>query len=329
MIVSLIWDFVKTMSIQKELIKDRLMPLIKDELILNHPEFKTKYLQYCKLTPFFLACDYALPPKQKLSHQERLRLTLLAFLSPLIDDLTEDEVKTNIHSIDPNEELVKASKIDTMKGLILNGSLNSKEILESGTKIIEVQKEAEIYQSKQSPGIDVIKELTAKKGAESMLIYRLIIDVKVQSSELEFLNLLGELIQLMDDYFDVYLDKVSGIKTVPNYCLDLKVEHNLLIDKINNLFSLFQDLNFDESKKKKFSTKIFLLLSRAVVSSKYLTDTFYNKNSMSIYEIDKPRKMFITDMEKYHNFTYYLKLYYSSKNEKWVFKIPPHFKYDV
>lgn len=66
------------------------------------------------------------------------------------------------------------------------------------------------------PGLsnEVIKDITIRKGAESLLFYRTAFEHPMRKGEEKMLYCLGGLMQLSNDIFDVYKDKQNGVSTL-------------------------------------------------------------------------------------------------------------------
>ena len=66
------------------------------------------------------------------------------------------------------------------------------------------------------PGLsnDVIKDITIRKGAESLLFYRTAFEHPMRKGEEKMLYCLGGLMQLSNDIFDVYKDHQNGVNTL-------------------------------------------------------------------------------------------------------------------
>ncbi len=66
------------------------------------------------------------------------------------------------------------------------------------------------------PGLsnEVIKDITIRKGAESLLYYRTAFEHPMRKGEEKMLYCLGGLMQLSNDIFDVYKDKQNGVSTL-------------------------------------------------------------------------------------------------------------------
>ena len=73
-----------------------------------------------------------------------------------------------------------------------------------------------LSKQQDAPGLsyEVIKDITIRKGAESLLYYRTAFEHPMRNGEEKMLYSLGGLMQLSNDIFDVYKDYQSGVNTL-------------------------------------------------------------------------------------------------------------------
>ena len=87
--------------------------------------------------------------------------------------------------------------------------------------------------------------LTAEKGACSVLLFRLLLDHPLADAERRALSELGSLIQLADDMFDLWFDRLNGTVTLPTLLLeknDLKQLQDLLERQVSGTVRAFRQL---------------------------------------------------------------------------------------
>jgi hypothetical protein len=77
-------------------------------------------------------------------------------------------------------------------------------------------------QSKAGLSYEVIKDITLRKGAESLLYYRTAFEHPFKKGEEKMLYCLGGLMQLSNDIFDVYKDHKNGISTLVTTATKIK-----------------------------------------------------------------------------------------------------------
>ncbi len=73
-----------------------------------------------------------------------------------------------------------------------------------------------LSKQQDAPGLsyEVIKDITMRKGAESLLYYRTAFDHPMRNGEEKMLYCLGGLMQLSNDIFDIYKDYKAGVSTL-------------------------------------------------------------------------------------------------------------------
>jgi|CXWJ01.1.fsa_nt_gi hypothetical protein len=77
-------------------------------------------------------------------------------------------------------------------------------------------------QSKLQLSNEVLKDITIRKGAESLLYYRTAFEHPMKKGEEKMLYALGGLMQLSNDIFDVYKDHKNGISTLVTTATKIK-----------------------------------------------------------------------------------------------------------
>src|ERR1039458_3502627 len=93
------------------------------------------------------------------------------------------------------------------------------------------------------PGIthERMKDITIRKGAESVLLYRSVFDFHMSNAEEKMLYSLGGLMQLSNDIFDVYKDHKQGIKTL--------VTSARKINELRALFTTILESGIEKAKQ--------------------------------------------------------------------------------
>ena len=73
-----------------------------------------------------------------------------------------------------------------------------------------------LSKQQDAPGLsyEVMKDITIRKGAESLLYYRTAFEHPLKNGEEKMLYCLGGLMQLSNDIFDVYKDQKAGVGTL-------------------------------------------------------------------------------------------------------------------
>jgi hypothetical protein len=81
-----------------------------------------------------------------------------------------------------------------------------------------------LSKQQDQPGLaaDIMKDITIRKGAESLLYYRTAFDHPLKNGEEKMLFVLGGLMQLSNDIFDVYKDREAGVNTLVTTAASIK-----------------------------------------------------------------------------------------------------------
>lgn len=87
--------------------------------------------------------------------------------------------------------------------------------------------------SKKGSGYEEIKDITLRKGAESLLFYRSAFSTPLKRGEEKMLYSLGALIQLSHDIFDVYADQQNGMHTLLTTTKKIKEIRVLFLSLLN------------------------------------------------------------------------------------------------
>lgn len=164
------------------------------------------------------------------------------------------------------------------------------------------------------PGLsqEVIKDITIRKGAESLLYYRTAFEHPIQKAEEKMLYSLGGLMQLSNDIFDVYNDHQSGVNTMITTATkikDLRLQYTALLQ-------IGKDAAFKSGYSKKNVRKFLGMLYIGIFSRCYVClDQMQKieKRTAGIFDLTKySRRDLICDMDTFMNkmssLKYHLKL---------------------
>lgn len=153
------------------------------------------------------------------------------------------------------------------------------------------------------PGLsyEVIKDITIRKGGESLLYYRTAFEHPMKKDEAKMLYNLGGLMQLSNDIFDVYTDFINGVSTL--------VSTTTKINELQFLYGALLRLGIDAAYRSgypKRNIKKFLgLLSMGIFSRCFVClDQLKNleKRSGDMFTLKTySRKDLICDMDTVYN----------------------------
>lgn len=145
--------------------------------------------------------------------------------------------------------------------------------------------------------LNEIRKITYDKGGYSIALSRSILQHSYASGEAEAVYILGKLIQLTDDIFDVrrdYLDKVDTLITKTRDIIPIQKEY---IQLINDNFQAFHSLGYKPRNYLVFCMQIMFVTSRGLVALDQLVEA--QKRLGGVFNIEKmTREELVCDMEK-------------------------------
>ncbi len=167
-------------------------------------------------------------------------------------------------------------------------------------------------QDKPDLSYEVIKDITIRKGAESLLYYRTAFDHPLKTGEEKMLYCLGGLMQLSNDIFDVYKDQQNGVSTLITTATKIKELRFLY----SSLLQIGTDAAYRSGYPKKNINKFLGIISIGIFSRSYVCLDQLEKNekrSGNIFSIKLyKRKDLICDMDtavnKWKSLRYHMKL---------------------
>ena len=165
--------------------------------------------------------------------------------------------------------------------------------------MIKVGQFQEESKKQEDPTIteEEVRRITYEKGGYSVALSRSILAHAYPKGEREAVYLLGCLIQLTDDIFDVRRDFLSQTITLPTGTKDIRLirkEYDQLMEKC---FAAFRALPYPEKNQDRFIIQIKLIVSRGLVCFDQLERV--QQQHSGIFEISKyTRQELVCDMEK-------------------------------
>ena len=172
-----------------------------------------------------------------MTNKERMASTCQGAMTGLFDDFFDEErlSENAVEDLIRNPDLFKANTVNENLFLhfyktALNNTLQPALMQDHLYKVYTAQL---LSKEQVLTGLagERLKEITIRKGAESVLFYRSVFDNPLHNAEEKMLFSLGGLMQLSNDIFDVYKDHKQGIKTLVTTAR-----------KINDLRSLFNSI---------------------------------------------------------------------------------------
>ena len=299
---------ISNINRQKKFIRENIGHLLSDakkatDGSLNDNDFKKITGYYGLAVPAILGEAFCALRGKEMTNKERMGSTCLGAMTGLFDDFFDEErlSENAVEDLIRNPDLFKSNTINENLFLhfyktALNNTLQPMVMQDHLYKVYLAQ-----LRSKEQvmPGLthERLKDITIRKGAESVLFYRSVFDFLMSNAEEKMLYSLGGLMQLSNDIFDVYKDHKQGIKT-------LVTSARKIID-LRALFTTILESGIEEAKQvdypfkniRKFLGIISLgIFSRCYVCLDQLEKTemnYGNEFDPKLYE----RKDLICDMD--------------------------------
>ncbi|MBL7701344.1 MAG: hypothetical protein JNM14_03795 [Ferruginibacter sp.] len=275
-------------------------------------EQKKKVLNYYGLfITSFLCSSYTRLRGRTLTDAERKRATLFGILTPVGDDLF-DEDKLDIESIrtithnpqDYAPTTFSAKVAKEIQSFLLNDVPHKKEYLQAAKNVLDIQ----IQTARQTdPAISIgeLEHITYTKGAVSVIIYHQCLDEAADEQMKQALFCIGSLYQLGNDIFDLYKDVRDNIYTLVNTCDDFAKLRTQFLARVRLQNQKIRRLPFPKREKKDFCFVMNTINARSLVALDQLVK-MQKKAGGKINWWQLQRKDMIVDMEKPRNFLKWL-----------------------
>jgi len=206
---------------QKNFIKKNISPLLADNdgsLDKNDLEKISKY--YGLAVPAVLGEAFCTLRGEPMTAKERLASTCQGAMTGLGDDffdkqrLSEQGVKDFIEK--PEQFPGNTASEKLFLHFYKTALANAPQPAQMQQQIFKVFHAQLLSKQQDVPGLsyEVMKDITIRKGAESLLYYRTAFDHPLKNGEEKMLYCLGGLMQLSNDIFDVYKDREAGVNTL-------------------------------------------------------------------------------------------------------------------
>ena len=314
--ISIILRVYREIKFQKHYNKVFLLPYLQQLEIKYAGKFKDEQKQkilnyYGLFITSFLCSSYKKLQGNKLSDAERKRATLFGILTPVGDDLF-DEDKLDIESIQTitfNPESYTATTFSAqvakeIQTFLLQDVPHKQAYLQAAKNVLEIQIET-VKQTNPAISTQEMEYITHNKGAASVIIYHQCLDEVADEKMQEILFLIGSLYQLGNDIFDLYKDIRDGIYTLINTCDDYAAFRSSFLQRIQLQNRKIMELPYPEKNKKEFCFVMNTINARSVVALDQFVQ-MQNKAGKKINWQKMERKDMIVDMEKPRNFLKWL-----------------------
>jgi len=315
------WSIYREIKIQKQYNKLFLLPYLHQLETKHNGNFKDEQKQkicnyYGLFITSFLCSSYKKLQGKKLSDAERKRATLFGILTPVGDDLF-DEDKLDIESIrsitfHPESYTAATFTAQVAKEIqtfLLQDVPHKSEYLQAAKNVLDIQIET-VKQTNQAISQQELENITYTKGAVSVIIYHQCLDEVADEKMKEVLFLIGSLYQLGNDIFDLYKDVRDHIYTLVNTCDDYHAFRKDFLERIRLQNQKIMSLPYPEKNKKAFCFVMNTINARSLVAlDKFVRMQKKNGKKPDWWQLQ--RSDMIVDMEKLRNFLKWL--YYAYK----------------
>lgn len=274
------------------------------------------YNYYGLFITSFLCSSYKKLQGKQLTDAERKRATLFGILTPVGDDLF-DEDKLDIESIRAitfNPESYTATTFSAqvakeIQSFLLQDVPHKAAYLQAAENVLNIQIET-IKQTSPNISVQELEYITYTKGAVSVIIYHQCLDQVADEKMKEVLFLIGSLYQLGNDIFDLYKDVRDNIYTLVNTCDDYAAFRKSFLERVALQNRKIMELPYAEKSKEEFCFVMNSINARSVVAlDQFVRLQKKSGNKINWWQLQ--RKDMIVDMEKPRNF--FKSLYYAYK----------------
>ncbi|GAA5025065.1 hypothetical protein GCM10011506_09260 [Marivirga lumbricoides] len=272
---------------------------------LSFTKSQLKRIKLYKYVGLYVNDCFATLRGERMSPQE-IKLTFcLSLLTPLLDDLTDNQ---NLSSYQILSKLQKKSSVDDSKNLQVANNLYHTIMKECQHEVFpDIFKEALISQDESLQQLGKVRlshaslmQITRAKGSAWTLLFRLMLQHPLKEGEREVVQRYGAIIQLTNDMFDVYKDLQNGQQTCFTNAHDIELMQK---EYENQVAVMIQNLCFLSYPKKaiyKSLYQLMIMIALGKVCLKQLKNCQQQSGGIFI-TANYLRQQLICDMEKWGN----------------------------
>jgi hypothetical protein len=253
----------------------------------------------------------------KIGKNEIQKGLYIGALTPVVDDLTDDFGLNYA-------EIIKRLKTqdDSTSGHVRLADYLYKKVSENAEtvflkyfkKAMEAQDASLKQFQKNRLSYEELYKITFDKGGYFTLLYRSVLKKDLIKDEEEAIYLLGGILQLTNDMFDLYKDYKNGQQTLFTNTNDIEKLRDLYLQSIDEMIAKFLELDYPSPQKKEALLKIFTVLSRGSICIDQLLNC--QKKTGNVFKPEKyTRADLICDMEKVSNIIRSIKIGNSLKRK--------------
>ncbi len=243
----------------------------------------------------------------KMDNAERKRFANLSACAPIFDDFFDKEqedltkIKQLLNAVNteiPETEEQKLAAIFLQN--ILSDINNPNDFLDAANHLFDAQDQAKKQQAIESEA-EHLWNLSRQKGGYSGLMYALLLSHDLSDQEKGLAFELGAFGQFMDDVFDLYDDRASGVFTLANTSKSVKEIEDFFFQMLESLLDKIDAFDGSLKAKKDFANilQIFAGAIRLAFQLYAKVESKYKVSPKDCLQIK--RKHWIVDMEKPQN----------------------------
>ncbi|MFB6453845.1 hypothetical protein ACE38W_01135 [Chitinophaga sp. Hz27] len=288
----------------------RVVPLIDElehALGLQLPPAVRKKAITCHSIFVPMVCDLFTALHGRTTTEEEKNSIFYYFIcSGLFDDFADDKTLTaaQLREIMLHPASYQCNtpeeKIFVYTGLRLNSVVRNKASYE---QVLKQLLTAQLDSGKQfDPAISnsELEEITFSKGGNSLQLVYYYLNIPTTAEERHCWFLLGAIIQLTNDLYDIYKDLQAGIQTLPNRmksAIDFQQYFNSVVSKLENHL---HKLPYKHKRKHAFHLGLASICSFGNTALEHLIELQAASDKLPALHT-LPRKSLIIDMEKPRN----------------------------
>ncbi|MEO7264168.1 MAG: hypothetical protein ABIW38_04610 [Ferruginibacter sp.] len=305
-------SIIKNLKRQKKFLKKKINPILDNAKVnndgtLSEKDFDKINKYYGLAVPAILAEAFCTLQNRKLSEKERMISTCQGATTGLFDDFFDEKYLNEIDILEKIESSNKSLSKNSNEGLfdffylkMLEMSKSPEIIKEYSRAIYKEQVKSKLQQT-DNLSAQQTWEITLSKGGNSLLFYRAAVEPPASDKEKAVLFLLGGLMQLSNDIFDIYKDREAGIKTLPMFYEDIEELKLFFQEKLQAVYAEAYSLPFDRYSIQRFLSILSIsVFSRSFVCLQQLEEL--QKTTGNIFQLSTySRNQLICDMDTKKN----------------------------
>ena len=236
---------------------------------------------------------------------ETQRALYLGAFTPIYDDLMDqhsyshEKLMETIRqdNLPTNADLLLLKKLyDTLMGIIDNPTTFEKCLVLTGKS----QNQSTKQHNKEKIDNEILWKITADKGGHATLLYRSILNNPLLPGEQKAIYVLGSILQLTNDLFDMYKDHQNGFQTLATNTSSFTSIKTLFLKTTEQTISLFYALDYPRKNIHQAVDQMLSVVSRGMVCLDQFVSIQEKENGL--FDISTlSRETLICDMEKISN----------------------------